>query len=164
MNSPVPSPRSLDRFLDRLSELMPRFMQAALLEERTLLSSGLVTLPQLWALAHLDRGGACRASNLARALRLTPPTVTALVDRLAALRLVCRHADPRDRRVVRVELTPLGRRRMAEFHAEKRKSARRHFGALSVRDRDTYLAVLAKLVRQAEADGIIPEWPNSKKR
>ena len=57
MNAPVPSPRSLDRFLDRLSELMPRFMQAALLEERTLLSSGLVTLPQLWALAHLDRGG-----------------------------------------------------------------------------------------------------------
>lgn len=151
MNPSASSRRSLERFVARVADLMPRFMQAALVEERTLLSSGLVTVPQLWALAHLERGGPCPMSALARALRLTPPTATCLVDRLAALRLVRRQSDPRDRRVVRLTLAPRGRRLMASFRVEKRNSARRHFSALSEPERETFLYVMEKLVRQAEA-------------
>jgi DNA-binding MarR family transcriptional regulator len=161
MNDFASSRRSLDRFVVRIADLMPRFMQAALVEERTLLSSGLVTVPQLWALAHLDRGGPCPMSALAQALRLTPPTATCLVDRLAAMRLVRRQAEPRDRRVVRLALSPRGRRLMAGFRVQKRKSARRHFSALSEPERETFLLVLEKLVRQAE-DG--EEAARQKKR
>ena len=61
----------------------------------------------------LAAAGLMTMGELATVLRVRPPTASKTVSRLAALRLVERHAEPGDARVVRVELTEEGHRKAA---------------------------------------------------
>lgn len=52
--------------------------------------------------------GTTNATELARAAELNPGAMTRLIDRLIERGLVERHADPADRRVVRIQLSKQG--------------------------------------------------------
>lgn len=65
----------------------------------------------LWGL----KAGACRAGHLALQSKISPSTVTEIVEDLASDGLVRRESDPSDRRAVRVALTAEGRRHLARF-------------------------------------------------
>jgi DNA-binding MarR family transcriptional regulator len=87
-----------------------RILRAVSLHDRQLQGQYQLTGPQLICLRHLrDCPQPPTAGELARALSLRQPTVTGLVDRLVARGVVLRRHDARDRRVVRVSLTPQGR-------------------------------------------------------
>jgi DNA-binding MarR family transcriptional regulator len=71
-----------------------------------------------FVLAHLERDGPHRLTELAEVAGITQPSMTGLVARLTASGLVERRADAGDRRVVLVAITPagieaIGRRRRA---------------------------------------------------
>lgn len=55
-----------------------------------------------------DEGG-LKVSEISRLLGFSPPTITQLINSLEAKGMVERHADPADRRVVRVKLTESGK-------------------------------------------------------
>jgi len=55
--------------------------------------------------------------ELARHMRIEPPTLVRHLDRLTEEGLVERQADPDDRRVARVVVTPAGLDRLAELQA-----------------------------------------------
>lgn len=61
-----------------------------------------------YRLIALAQAKAERSSNLAQGLSLTKPTVSIAIDGLVAQGLLRRVRDPRDRRVLRVELTEAG--------------------------------------------------------
>jgi DNA-binding MarR family transcriptional regulator len=61
-----------------------------------------------------DAGAPLRVSQLTERERCAQPTMTALVSRLEAAGYVSRQADARDRRAVRVALTPAGLDALAE--------------------------------------------------
>jgi DNA-binding MarR family transcriptional regulator len=63
-------------------------------------------------------------------LLLRHHSVVGLVDRAAAAGLLRRVADPHDHRVVRLELTPLGSRRLADLSAAHLEELRRLRGSL----------------------------------
>jgi len=63
----------------------------------------------------LAASGLMTMGELAAVLRVRPPTASKTVSRLAALRLVERHPEPHDARIVRVKLTDLGQRQAAEI-------------------------------------------------
>ena len=56
-----------------------------------------------------EAGGSMRVSDLASALRVTPPTVTQLITRLERDGMLTRRIDPHDRRVVQICLLEKGR-------------------------------------------------------
>ncbi|MDH6371153.1 DNA-binding MarR family transcriptional regulator [Paenibacillus sp. PastF-3] len=58
---------------------------------------------------HSDDEG-LKISEISRLLGFTPPTITQLINSLEAKQMVERHADPSDRRVVRVKLTESGKK------------------------------------------------------
>ena len=64
--------------------------------------------PQLFALRIIGMRPAITAGELAAALHLHPSTVTGIVQRLEARKLVKRVSSSNDRRVVRLHLTPAG--------------------------------------------------------
>ena len=70
-----------------------------------------VGLTELRALGRIMVAGSLSPKQLAEALDLTTGTVTALLDRLERAGLVTRTPHPRDRRMLQIELTPLGRDR-----------------------------------------------------
>ncbi|MFN8533362.1 MAG: MarR family transcriptional regulator [Dehalococcoidia bacterium] len=63
-----------------------------------------LTMPQFKVLALVMRAERPTIGEVAQTLRVTPPTASGIVDRLASKRLVVREADPLDRRVVHVRL------------------------------------------------------------
>ena len=65
----------------------------------------------LWGL----KEGAARAGQLAQRAKISPSTITEVVEGLEADGLVRREADPTDRRGVRVALTAEGRRFLGRF-------------------------------------------------
>jgi len=82
-------------------------------EVRRLVPAGL-TLPQFDVLAQLDRRPeGMTPKELTRELLVTAGNVTGIVERLVGRGLVSRQPVPRDRRTVRIVLTPEGKRAMA---------------------------------------------------
>ncbi len=67
------------------------------------------TLPRFDLLANLEREDGQTLASLSRRMLVTAGNLTGLVDRAERDGVVARRADPRDRRVSRVFLTPKGR-------------------------------------------------------
>ena len=65
----------------------------------------------LWGL----KSGACRAGQLAQQAKISPSTITEIVEGLEADGLVRRETDASDRRAVNVALTADGRRQLQRF-------------------------------------------------
>ena len=83
---------------------------------------------KLAALTHLvDAGEAVPLGELAEQCACVRSNITQLVDRLEADKLVRRVDDPADRRSLRAEITPLGRKRQAAG-ARKVREVRRRLG------------------------------------
>lgn len=79
------------------------------------LETGL-TLPQYNILALISNGGE-RSARLADKLAVAKPTLTAAADGLVEMGYLTREAEPGDRRVVRIYLTPAGREALARADA-----------------------------------------------
>lgn len=63
----------------------------------------------------LDKRGACLMSEVGKALGVTNPNVTFLVDKLEADGFVQRFQDPSDRRVTKLQITMAGREYIKEI-------------------------------------------------
>jgi len=83
--------------------------------EKVLAEDGM-TLPQYRVLAFLSEGDRA-ASRLAEWMSVSRPSITALVDGLVEQGWVERKACASDRRAVLHEITPAGRRRLADATA-----------------------------------------------
>jgi MarR family transcriptional regulator, transcriptional regulator for hemolysin len=80
-----------------------------------------MTRAQWVILAHLERQPGLTQNELAAIVEVEPITIARLVDRLEARELLERKADPRDRRVWRLHLTPAAApilREIAKYRAE----------------------------------------------
>lgn len=83
--------------------------------------------------------------SLAEALRVEPPTVTKMVQRMEASGLVTRTVDPADRRAVRVSLTPEGRKLKSQVLAITAELKARTLAGLSDRQQADLRGLLATL-------------------
>ena len=69
-----------------------------------------ITGPQLWVLKTIHQNGSLSLGDLSRRMYINPSTITGVVDRLEKKKYVLRVRNEKDRRVVKVELTPKGER------------------------------------------------------
>jgi len=79
-----------------------------------------LTMAQLRLMYTLLIEGEQPVGELAEKMSVRPPTATGLTDRLIRQNLIERLPDPSDRRVVRVALTPEGRRVLGEIETASR--------------------------------------------
>jgi DNA-binding MarR family transcriptional regulator len=68
-----------------------------------------ITGPQLWALKTLSKRGSLSLGELSKGMYLHPSTVSGVVDRLEKKGYVVRNRTEKDRRVIKVQLTPKGK-------------------------------------------------------
>lgn len=113
-----------------------------------------VTLPQFRALVVLAISGPRRIVDLAAEFEVQPSAATRMCDRLVRKQLVARHARPDDRRVALVELTPAGRKLVAEVMDRRRDTIADLVANITVSDAEAFSATLQAL---AEAAGELPE-------
>ena len=94
--------------------------------------------------------------ELAAIEQVSPPTITAVVDKLEKLGLVIREADASDRRVTRVRATPAGIEQLDEVRNRRTSWLASQVTSLTPDERRRLadaVDVLAKLVDVAEAAG-----------
>jgi len=91
--------------IDNLRRIFQAINEYSKNAERT---TGL-TGPQLWAIKILGSDAPLKVSEIARRMFLHPATVVGILDRLEAKGLATRTRSKEDRRVVDIDLTPLGK-------------------------------------------------------
>jgi DNA-binding MarR family transcriptional regulator len=89
-------------------------------------------------------------NEAAEELRLAPNTVSTLVRQLTDQNMVIRRADPADRRMARLDLTPTMRRKVAAFRDRRVGTLVAAMTRLSVRDQRRLTDAVELLGRLAE--------------
>ena len=103
-------------------------------------------LLQLHALSIVREHAGMTMKELASGLRITPPSATAFVARLVKHRCVERFADPKNRRVVRLRITPTGTRLLSAAMRGRRKILRDVVQLLSSRDQREFTRIISTLI------------------
>jgi DNA-binding MarR family transcriptional regulator len=104
-----------------------------------------MTATQRISLIEIADGGPLRLNDLAARIGTSAPTASRTVDSLDDLGLVARETDPADRRAVRIELTPAGRRLVDERKARAAAAFEPAVEALTGPDRKQLLDLLARM-------------------
>jgi DNA-binding MarR family transcriptional regulator len=120
--------------------------------DRRLLRQYDLSTSQYATLLVLDADQGLRLTDLGDYLLLDKSTITRMIDRLEGADLVRRVADPSDRRVLRVVLTPQGiklRQAASEAHG---RSLNRRMCSLTTDERQALHALLDKLRIGLRAD------------
>ena len=113
-----------------------------------------VTLTQYRSLVVLASRGPQGVAALAEELAVTPSTVSRLCDRLVRKGLVRRREDRRDRRAVRLALTPAGRSLVDAVTARRRTEIARLLEEIPEEAQRSMVQALRAL---ADAAGEVPE-------
>ena len=139
--TPIPLPE----FADKLSKLMPEIARGTLRREAVELSSGHITLPQFFILNMLEREDALRMTDIAHTLGVTTAAATGIVDRLVKSSYAVRVYDTRDRRIIKIRLSPKGRELVFRINKQKKHNIIEIFGKIPSEDRDSFLKILMRV-------------------
>ena len=110
-----------------------------------------LTMPQARILFLLVEQGDQSAGDLAEYLSVSPSTITGITDRLTRQGLIERRDDPRDRRLVRLCLTPEGRRLTMEIADSSRAVLRRIFERMGAERAEALVECLEEFAAANEA-------------
>lgn len=111
-----------------------------------------LTVPQLLCLRAVDAlGESAMPAQVAARMQLSPSTVSGVLDRLERAGLVTRHRSERDRRVVFLALTELGRARLDAMPRPLQDRFLVRLAALEPDEREQILVALEKVVALMDA-------------
>lgn len=140
---------------DQIVAAIRRIIRAVDLHSRQLVMEYGLTGPQLAVLKAAARlGAAASTSALARAVHLSSPTVTGILDRLVKRGLVDRARSGNDRRSVTVAVTPAGEALLAAAPSPLQDRVRAELVRLEDWEQTMILANLQRLAAMMDADSI----------
>jgi DNA-binding MarR family transcriptional regulator len=116
-------------------------------------TSGILSTQETYALVSLGLKNPMIMSELATALRLSLSSVTALVDKLERKKYIKRTRSQDDRRVVRVALTPEGRKFYALVEQARHKLALSILMTLDQDEQDALLRLSRKMTQKFRQQG-----------
>jgi len=136
---------SLSEFADKISEIMPVIIKEFSRRHVNELYKGQITFPQFLVLDFLNFNGKLKMKDLAHFMNVTTADMTGIVERLVRDRYVVRTYDPKDRRIIKIELTRKGSELVKKVNQERRKMLIKIFGKVSEADRRDYLRILTHI-------------------
>lgn len=102
-------------------------------------------ISHILVLSHLNKNGKSRPSDVARALELTPPSLTHLSEKLVQKELATRLVDEGDRRIVYLAITDKGTDMLNKAQEEGQTLRRNLFEKLTEEERQHLLSIYEKL-------------------
>ena len=104
-----------------------------------------LTGPQFFILYLLSTSEDMKSTELAEKLDVKPSAITVMIDRLLKNDLVLRQRDERDRRIVKLQLTSLGREIFEKAKRKRREIFSRYLAYLDEEDVDQLVTIYEKL-------------------
>ena len=136
---------SLLEFADRINQILPLFQREFTCKLTKELLKSRITLPQFLVLMILDKETEATMGSLARLMNVSTAAMTGSVARLVNSGFALRLDDPKDRRIVRIHLTPNGRKVLDKLKQQRRQTIIRLFKEISEEDRQNYLRILTQI-------------------
>lgn len=152
-SSPTGSLSALDDWLAHRLGIAGRLLRTTADAELSVLG---LSGPGLAVLRSLSVEDGLTQAELARRLRLEPPSMCRMIDRLAREASVERHPDPGDRRATRVRLTPRGRVLAEQGMAVVDGIEARIFAGLDADEREQLAELLQRVIDRLPASGPAP--------
>jgi DNA-binding MarR family transcriptional regulator len=108
--------------------------------------------PEIRSLMWLGRAGKTVMTDFAKGIHVPLSTATRIVNRLVKKGHVVRRRSDLDRRIVEIDLSPIGYEYKARFHAEHLKESQKILAPLTEAERETLLSLMEKALQlSAEA-------------
>ena len=100
------------------------------------------------ALRYIKENGKPTMRDMAKYFSITPPAATLLVDGLVTNKMLKRIVDPKDRRAVRIGLTPKGKRAMEQGIRERMQKIKELFSVLDAKEHEMLVKILEKITKK----------------
>lgn len=139
---------------DRIVAAIRRIMHAVELHSRRLVENVGLTGPQLAVLRKAAQLERTPIGGLARAVHLSQPTVTGILDRLEKRGLVQRTRDEQDRRAVNIGITPSGKALLDRAPSLLQDQFRKELDKLQEWEQTQMLSILQRIAAMMEAEGL----------
>lgn len=146
--------RSVRRHDLEILESLRRIVRAINIHSRRLNVQYDITTPQLVCLLTLAEGGPMTGTLLAQRMYMSPSTANGIISRLEGKGHVQRTRDSKDRRIVRVSLTPKGHQMLARAPSPLQKQLVDALAALPEAELRMINTSLSRIVSMMEAHGI----------
>lgn len=139
----------------KIIEIVPYLSRVVAAEARHELDAerGALTLTHLRVLAHARRQPGCSLGDLARAREVSLPTMSKMISGLVDKGLLTRQQDPRNRRLVRIELTPEGEHLYLTIVGRVQRRIAELLAGLKPEERHTIAQVLECLAALFASEG-----------
>ncbi len=133
---------------DRLARLVTLTfsMQGALRDRFKRASDHACSMPRLAVLHFVSERKTSSMKDVAGLLGVTPPSATVIVDALVDGGLLARAHDPKDRRGIRLRLTPKGAKLLKTATARVSKQLAELYSRLSAEEHQQLIAIFEKLI------------------
>jgi len=97
------------------------------------------------ALRYVQDNGKPLMRDVAAHFSITPPAATLLIDGLVANKMMRRIIDAKDRRAVRIALTPKGKQMLARGIQDRMKKIKELFSVLNAKEHAELVRILEKI-------------------
>ncbi len=134
--------------IEELTRLLIEFYERFSSWEQGVVRETGLTLPRMHTLEIIGASGELRMKELAEKMGVTTGSLTVLVDRLVRAGLVERRPDEKDRRSIRVGLTPEGQKHFEGHHKLHLQLSQDIAGALSPEEAERFPDMLKKIMVQ----------------
>jgi len=94
----------------------------------------------------------CGVKEIARGLKLSPPTISVSVRHLEEVGVIDRQPNPNDRRAVQIFLTPKGQEIYDKTYAFRRQKFEKLLLGLTLEEREVLLSLMEKALHQTELE------------
>ncbi len=135
------TPTSLDEIMDTAIDLMRLARHRMTCDSRGSMANFL----QLHALAIINEHEGITMKELAEILHITSPSATAFVQRLVKMGWLARKHDKKNRKLVRLRISPRGRSMIRRNRATRLSAMRRTLAVLSLAELKSFAQILRKI-------------------
>lgn len=104
--------RKTEHIAKEISILLPKWLRGM---RAGFITSSAITTSQLIVLLAIYEKGTIKAGRLSKQMRVSAPTITGIVDRLARSNYLKRTPDDKDRRAINIQLTKKGEMEAKRF-------------------------------------------------
>jgi DNA-binding MarR family transcriptional regulator len=111
------------------------------------MASGQCSLLEFETLKYVKDAESPHMRDVAKNFHMTPPAATLMIDGLVKAKLLTRVLDQKDRRSVRVTLTPGGKKLLDRGLAKKVSELKKTFGTLTPAERAQFIAIIRKIIK-----------------
>ncbi len=142
------SQKSISQFSQELSQALNYVQHLAhslLKKKADAFIKGKITLPQYLVLDSLYTSGPMKMKGIAAKIHTSLPAASGLIDRLVKMKMVKRKYGKKDRRVILADLTPVGRKTVADTREARKEVIKKIFSPLTHKERQAYLDILNKI-------------------